>query len=219
MCLSQHPHSALASPPLVRDAEDAKAFTSTLDAMARRPSWTLRGVFKQPSSTNRPGLPRRFHTKINLNEYWNVLEKVVKVEVSWPRTKENVKPDADDAMDVDNAVNENLANERAEQSKMDVVKDEPTEPEVIAAPSTVKVPEDAAAPPAKRAKGRRRSTPPSPAPLCGSENASPCGIPSPCRRVPLGALNGFASRGHIRKSLSPLSTFADNLARRLARQH
>lgn len=53
MCLSQpHPRSALASPPLVRDAEDAKAFTSTLDAMARRPSWTLRGVFKQVSIHN-----------------------------------------------------------------------------------------------------------------------------------------------------------------------
>lgn len=47
MCLS---HAVLATPPPIRDTDDAKAFSAALDAMARRPSWTLRGVLKQVSS-------------------------------------------------------------------------------------------------------------------------------------------------------------------------
>ncbi|XP_026294352.1 uncharacterized protein LOC113218283 [Frankliniella occidentalis] len=252
MCLSQPP---LASPPQVRDADDAKTFSATLDAMAtRRPSWTtLRGVFKQPASSARPGLPRRFHTKINLNEYWGVLEKVVKVEVSWSQTAKDAEraraaAAAVVAMDVDNEVNENLANERAEQSRMDVdVSEEaidltpasrkddsqlqenvpvvqvidqvpvyPMKDDIaaVARKSPCKVKAESS--PSRREKARRRSAPASPAaPLhCGGSCA-----PSPSRRVPLGTINGLESRGQLKKNLSPLSAFADNLARRIARQY
>ncbi|KAK3911741.1 NADH-quinone oxidoreductase subunit I [Frankliniella fusca] len=243
MCVSQPP---LSSPPQVRDTDDARTFSATLDAMAsRRPTWTtLRGVFKQPASSSRPGLPRRFHTKINLNEYWGVLEKVVNVEVSWSRAAAHAEG-AEAAMDVDNEVNENLANERAEQTRMDVdqvaaeehatlIKDDspakenipvevidqvpalPMKHELAAAARWSPSKADAENSPPRRDKARRRSAPASPSTpaRCG---ASPA--PSPPRRVPLGTLNGFESRGQLKKSLSPLSAFADNLARRLARQY
>lgn len=183
------------------------------------------------SSTGRPGLPRRFHTKINLNEYWGALEKLVKVEVSFPARRHEAAAPAPVAsqppvMDVDNEVNDNLANERAEQ-KMEVDQDDKEEDmEVvqIKVSSPTKPPSQAVAATSLTREKRRRQkppkdSPPRPTPTCGP--ATPCGAPapSPSRRTPLGTINGMESRTQLKKGLSPLSVFADNLARRLSRQY
>lgn len=59
----------------------------------------------------KPMLPRKLTSsaRINLNNYWNILEELVPCDVTMSVQKDDV--------DMSNEINENLANERLEQSR------------------------------------------------------------------------------------------------------
>ena len=64
--------------------------------------------FLQPM---KPMLPRKLTSsaRINLNNYWNILEELVPCDVTMSVRRDDV--------DMSNEINENLANERLEQSR------------------------------------------------------------------------------------------------------
>lgn len=57
----------------------------------------------------KPALPRKLtgSARINLNQYWNILEEMVPCDITV----------GNDGVDMSNEINENLANERLEQSR------------------------------------------------------------------------------------------------------
>jgi len=59
----------------------------------------------------KPMLPRKLTSsaRINLNNYWNILEELVPCDVTMSVRRDDV--------DMSNEINENLANERLEQSR------------------------------------------------------------------------------------------------------
>jgi hypothetical protein len=59
----------------------------------------------------KPVLPRKLTSsaRINLNNYWNILEELVPCDVTMN--------DGSDDVDMSNEINENLANERLEKSR------------------------------------------------------------------------------------------------------
>ena len=59
----------------------------------------------------KPMLPRKLTSsaRINLNNYWNILEELVPCDITMSSRSDDV--------DMSNEINENLANERLEQSR------------------------------------------------------------------------------------------------------
>ncbi|XP_069705797.1 uncharacterized protein [Periplaneta americana] len=98
-------------------AASTSADTSTLnrantDVTSSPLAWTR--TFRQPM---KPMLPRKLTSsaRINLNQYWNILEELVHCDISMD-IQDGGENFVDD-FDMSNEINENLANERLEQSR------------------------------------------------------------------------------------------------------